>query len=140
MDTLISKRCPLCEDDIFGEVISSYSRAQALEDGQLIDVSEVAREAGLKWPTVVTAAVWAMVEDIPAGLRGSCQDRSGRLWDVVWMARCAAHDAPEGTDIMPYQLRLPTNGTRKSLVTLWLHCGPGDTTEPVLTIGLPEDF
>jgi len=127
-------------DDIFGEVISSYSRAQAIEDGQLIDVSEVAREAGLKWPTVVTAAVWAMIEDLPRGLRGSVQDISGRLWDVVWMARCAAHDAPAGTDLVPYQLRLPINGTRKSLVTLWLHCGPGDTPEPVLTIGLPEDF
>jgi len=132
MDTLI--------DDIFGEVISSYSRTQAIEGGQLIDVSEVAREAGLKWPTVVTAAVWAMIEDLPRGLRGSVQDISGRLWDVVWMARCAAHDAPAGAYLVPYQLRLPINGTRKSLVTLWLHCGPGDTPEPVLTIGLPEDY
>ena len=126
--------------DVFGDIISSYSRTRAIEDGQLIDVSEVAREAGFKWPTVVTAAVWAMIEDLPRGLRGSVQDVSGRLWNVVWMARCAAHGADGGTDLVPYQLRLPTNGTRKSLVTLWLHCGPGDTPEPVLTIGLPEDF
>jgi hypothetical protein len=48
--------------DVFGDIISSYSRTRAIEDGQLIDVSEVAREAGFKWPTVVTAAVWAMID------------------------------------------------------------------------------
>jgi hypothetical protein len=122
------------------EIISSYSRAQAIEDGQLVDVSEIAKEAGLRWPTVITAAVWAMIEDIPAGLRGSCQDVKGRLWDVLWMAKWAAHNAPDGTDLVPYELKLPTSGTRKVKVTLWLHCGPGDDPEPVLTIMTPEDY
>jgi hypothetical protein len=36
------------------EVISSYSRAQAIADGVLIDVSKMAKEAGFKWATVVT--------------------------------------------------------------------------------------
>jgi len=35
--------------DYFGEVISTYSRAQALEDGVLADVSEMAKEAGIKF-------------------------------------------------------------------------------------------
>ena len=34
----------------FGEVVYSYSRAQALADGVLIDVSDTAREAGFRWP------------------------------------------------------------------------------------------
>ena len=33
-------------EDIFGPVISSYSRVQAVEDGVLIDVTSMAREAG----------------------------------------------------------------------------------------------
>ena len=46
-------------DKTFGELISTYTRAQAIDDGVLIDVSDVAREAGLKYPTAVTQAVWA---------------------------------------------------------------------------------
>jgi hypothetical protein len=44
------------------EVISSYSRRDALEDGVLVDVSEFAKEAGFKWPLAVTRGVWAILE------------------------------------------------------------------------------
>lgn len=40
------------------EVTCTYSRAQALEDGVLVDVSETAREAGIKLPVALTATVW----------------------------------------------------------------------------------
>ena len=43
----------------FGEVISTYSRAQAIEDGVLIDAGSMASEAGFKWPVALTSAVWA---------------------------------------------------------------------------------
>ena len=38
------------------ELIASYSRAQAIADGQLIDISVLARIAGFKLHTVITAA------------------------------------------------------------------------------------
>jgi type I site-specific restriction endonuclease len=34
--------------DLFGEVIHSYTRADAIDDGYLVDVSDVAREAGFR--------------------------------------------------------------------------------------------
>ena len=34
--------------EIFGDVIYSYTRAQALADGVLVDVSERAKRAGIK--------------------------------------------------------------------------------------------
>ena len=40
------------------EVIYAYTRKDALNDGVQIDVSEVAREAGLKFPVYLTRAVW----------------------------------------------------------------------------------
>ena len=46
------------EHPLFGPVISAYTRAQAIADGVLVDVSEMAREAGLKHPTALTATVW----------------------------------------------------------------------------------
>ena len=43
-------------EDVFGPVISCYSRAQAIEDGVLVDVTNMAREAGFKWPVALTHA------------------------------------------------------------------------------------
>ena len=63
-------------------------RATDLADGVQIDVSEIAREAGLKFPVYLTRAVWESYVRVSDGVR--CQDEKGRLWDIVWMLRCAA--------------------------------------------------
>ena len=70
----------------FDPVISVYTRAQAIEDGILVDVSDTAREAGFKIPVAVTRSVWDRLVALPEGYLGF-QDESGRLWDVLWMAR-----------------------------------------------------
>ncbi|EQD71656.1 hypothetical protein B1B_04334, partial [mine drainage metagenome] len=51
--------------EIFGELLYSYSRADAIRDGVLVDVSERARRAGIKHPTACTAGVWALIECLP---------------------------------------------------------------------------
>jgi hypothetical protein len=61
-----------------------YSRADAIADGVLIDVSTVAREAGITYPVALTSAVWARCVTVPPGVE--CQDEAGRLWDVLWRA------------------------------------------------------
>ena len=45
--------------ELFGEVISTYSRAQAFEDGVLVDAGEMATEVGFRIPVALTAAVWS---------------------------------------------------------------------------------
>src|SRR5207244_10413661 len=70
------------------EVLYAYTRKNALADGEQIDVSAVAREAGLKFPVYLTRAVWESYVRVPKGVQG--QDEKGRLWDIVWMLRCAA--------------------------------------------------
>src|SRR4051794_36967081 len=40
------------------DLIHRYSRADALRDGVLIDVSPTAAEAGFRWPVALTRAVW----------------------------------------------------------------------------------
>ena len=74
------------------EIISTYTRAQAIEDGMLVDVTETAREAGFRYPVAMTSAAWSDCvawtdEDTQ---RQAPQDESGRLWDVLWMAKQAA--------------------------------------------------
>lgn len=48
-------------DSIFGELIYSYTRAQALADGELVDVSQTAIEAGFRVPVAITRALWAAI-------------------------------------------------------------------------------
>ncbi len=53
-------------------VIHMYTREQAIEDGQLIDVSETpeAKEAGFRIPVCLTAGVHALVQ-VPELLSGA---------------------------------------------------------------------
>ena len=74
-------------DDLFGDVIDQYTRAQAIDDGFLIDVTETAREAGISFPTALTSAVWAQCVTVPE--KAAWQDERGRLWDVLTMLRYA---------------------------------------------------
>ena len=119
------------------EVIYAYTRAQALADGVLVDVSQTAREAGFRYPVALTSAVWALIEDIPTSLQG-VEDTRGRLWDVLWMARLAAR---RGGEQILYSLILNrvVAGHRRRHLTLKMLCGPGDDAEPVITILLPDE-
>ena len=128
-------------DDLFGEVIHAYTRTQAIEDGELIDVSEVAREAGFKFPVAVTRNLWASWIEPDEKAKTYGQDVQGRLWDVLWMLLVAIRRSGDGEHIT-YQVLFqngPGNRTRHT-VTLWAICGPGDNAEPVITIMLPEDY
>ena len=49
----------------FAPVIFAYTRAQAIDDGILVDVSETAREAGFKIPVAVTRTVWNRLIALP---------------------------------------------------------------------------
>ena len=44
-------------------IFSTYSRAQAIEDGILVDVSDTAREAGFTIPVALTRTVWTYGDD-----------------------------------------------------------------------------
>ena len=59
------------------DLIHRHTRADALRDGVLIDVSAVAREAGIRYPVALTRAVWQRCVAVPPGV--ICQDEAGRL-------------------------------------------------------------
>src|ERR1019366_6309710 len=68
---LSSGKEPQMTNELFGEVISSYSRAQAIEDGVFVDVSATAKEAGIKFPVAMTRTVWGKYAEVPLGVK--CQ-------------------------------------------------------------------
>lgn len=119
------------------DIISIYTRAQAIEDGILIDVSELAKEAGFVAPVAVTNGVWSSVVVPPqkAKERGECE--TGRLWDVLYLASLQAKQTT-GNEVRFRILATNNRGTRK-LVQLKAVAGPGDKGELVITIMLPDE-
>jgi hypothetical protein len=82
-------------EEVFRPVISSYSRAQAIEDGFLVDMSEALVPCRFKYPvalsraayeaTIAAGGTWEPNGNgeslkLPAG-----QDVKGRAHDVFWM-------------------------------------------------------
>jgi len=128
---------------LFGAVVSTYTRAQALEDGVLIDAGPTAREAGFKWPVAITAAAWA---DCVAWTEADSerqvhQDQSRRLFDILYMAHHAIRVNRNGGDRVTFQLyRVSRDGrsTEAAATRLKLVVGPGVQGEPVVTISSPD--
>lgn len=119
------------------EIISRYTRADAIADGELIDVSEMAKEAGFKFPVALTRAVYQgyvvpSPEDIANG-----QDKEGRLWDTLWMLYVAIKSSNNGSRV-DYKVIYRMNEKNKT-ATLKALVHPGDQAEPVITILLPEE-
>jgi len=124
--------------NIFGEVIYSYTRADALTDGQLVDVSTTAREAGYRYHFAVTRALWDVLEIIPS--HTPWQDLEGRLWDCLMVGRMEIKKAPEGVSRLTFEVILSVEGSKRKYQTICLDIGPGDNAEPVFTMGFTEDF
>jgi len=131
-------------DSLFGEsdIVSIYSREQAIADGYLVDVSEISREAGFKFPVALTRTVWddCVEWDYKDTERQTYQDQEGRLWDVVYMAANAGRQSSSSE--LEYQLyRVPRGGRGKKarLISLKSQIGPGDNGEPVITIMKPDE-
>ena len=139
-------------EDFFGPVISSYTRADALADGMLVDVSEMAQEAGFVIPVAVTRSVWDECVDWPEeSEQGFGQSIDGRLWDVLFMAHWKIKSSREQSEDLLYQLNVIPKDTKAEtiteiddftgakLTTLKINIGPGDNAEPVITIMQPNE-
>ncbi|MCC6767322.1 MAG: hypothetical protein IT293_21950 [Deltaproteobacteria bacterium] len=115
-------------------VIHSYTRAQALADDVLVDVTEWAspREmvGGFRIPVAMTAAVWALCQ----APEESGESVRGRAHDVLWMASLAARRHINNDDRADFMVEIGGEA-----VALWLHVGPGDNGEAVATIMLQDE-
>jgi hypothetical protein len=127
------------------DLVHSYSRAQAIADGVLHDVSNVAKDAGFRIPVAMSTGLWAACvawTEADTERTGVPQDESGRLWDVLWMAGHAArvHRDHPGPRVNFKLMCVPRDGGRRALMReLSIHVGPGDCGEPVITLMLPDE-
>jgi hypothetical protein len=116
------------------DVIHTYTRAQALADGVLVDVSPLATEAGFRYRVAVTAAVWQILEP-SADLARLGQSATGRVWDVLQVLRAAIRHSGD-TDRIHFAPLFVLDAAHPTPqpVQLWALCGPGDDEAPVITV------
>lgn len=123
----------MSEDDI----IHRYTRAEAIADGVLVDVTPQGREAGFRHPVALTRAAWEAYVAVPAGAAG--QDEQGRLWDVLWMLRHASARSVPGISALRFTVYVRNGEVHPRPCELKAVCGPGDDLEPVITVLLPHE-
>jgi len=120
------------EDPVFGKVIYSYTRKQAIEDGVLVDITEMAKEAGIKYPVAITSTAffgYVALDPMPP-----TQDLKGRLWDLLHMFALAARRTSGEELLFKVLFVMNETGVEPQEVTLKAVCGPGDDPAPVITI------
>lgn len=116
----------------FGDRIYSYTRADAIRDGVLIDLSRLDIIRGhWRHPFACTYSVFQLLK-LAAKTEGS--DLVGLLHDVSFIAKIASQTRGARSDTVIFKAAI---GDRNQ--PLKLHIGPGDTPEPVLTLMLPDE-
>jgi hypothetical protein len=130
------------EESPFVEVIYAYIRAQAIEDGTLVDVTETAKVAGIKYPTAVTETLWNGYIELTHSLKDMGQSVQGRLWDVLFLFTLAAKTSSKGCSELFYKVNFlmeNENSCKLETVTIKAVCGPGDDSAPCITLMLENE-
>ena len=119
-------------------VIFSYTRAQAIEDGVLVDLTEWAAETGFKIPVACTSTVWHSYIVPPEGTKDLGQSERGRAHDLLWILYLTIRRS-RGVErkCIQFKVFFLQAPNRHETVELRVICGPGDEGEPVLTIMFP---
>ena len=120
------------------KVVYSYTRAQAIADGVLVDVTEQARQSGFKLPVAIGDNLFNGYIVPPDGLEGEGQSLEGRLHDVFEMLKAAAACRWNESRVM-FDVIFVMAPRMIQKVLILAVAGPGDNGEPVLTICMPED-
>ncbi|PFG45031.1 hypothetical protein ATJ97_0084 [Georgenia soli] len=136
------------------DVISTYTRTQALADGALVTLpAQLVGEAGFTCPIDMTAGAWADTvrwTDVEESAKpfGTGQDETGRAWDVLTMLRLslASHTKRTGAhrygDRIPVTLvRVPPSGTDTLPRPATLHAvlGADEDHTPTITLMRPDE-
>ena len=116
-------------------MIFAYTRQDAIDDGVFVDVSEMAKEAGIKFPVAVTSNLYNTYinpEPMPQG-----QDEKGRLWDLLWMFTRAARSGK--SSFISFQCLF---SEEEHPVKIWAVCEATSPTDPspAINIFLPSEY
>ncbi len=120
--------------DVYTEIFA-YTRAQALEDGVLADITPLAKEAGFIFPVAVTSRVFDLLNDTAQ----PGQSFEGRAWDLLTVLRFEIKKTKPG-DIIHFAPYFNTRENQDVVAQmLYAKCHPGDHLEPVVTVMFPDE-
>jgi|LNFM01.1.fsa_nt_gb hypothetical protein len=121
------------------EIISRYTRAEAMADGSLVEIPmETLQEFGITFPTAMTRAVWEENVRVPDTLLG-LQDESGRLADILVMFRLEAKRTNSAYLTFRVLILREAKENGHEEVTLKAVCDGGDDGHPVITIMMAHE-
>jgi len=111
-----------------------YTRQQAIDDGVFIDVSETAKEAGIRYPVAITSNLYNTWIKPTKRQIARGQSEQGRLWDVFTMFRFAAKNAKDS--FMEFSVRF---GRKRVKIWAVVEAQSPDDPSPAINVMLPED-
>jgi len=121
------------------DIIHSYTRAEALNDGLLIDVSKLATEAGFVIPVAVTRALYYqyLTPDDNFNLIGQSVD--GRTWDMLFLLRLQILQSKSDEQTTFFKVIFLTQPRVSQKIRLKAVIDGGDDGNPVVTIMLENE-
>lgn len=134
----MSDKNPFSEMDI----VYAYTRAQAITDGVLHEVTKAATQTGFKLPVAVTDTIWSKYIEVTPELEEYGQSTEARLLDVLMVLYFKIHSLPHDHTAsritFTVKFLMDPENEEYEEPELTADCGPGDHGEPVITILLPD--
>lgn len=146
------------------DYLHTYSRADAIEDGILVDLMQpslvhLVKQAGFRYPIAMTKTAFNRYVELDLLTETHGQDLTGRLWDILCMLSfviksnkkeseiffiftCLPNKKQETDDEYDYFLEVNAEKDFPSafrLCQLKAVCGAGDNNEPCITVMLPSE-
>ena len=122
------------------QLIRSYARLQAIEDEKPIDVSAIAREAGIKYRLFITRNLWDGYIDPAPQLQH--ENTTDRLRDTLnnLVAAIESTKNPGARIFFKVSYEMYFDGRRSTqVVKLKSILRPGYGSTPVITVMLPDE-
>jgi hypothetical protein len=138
---IVMTQMNIVDDSLFGGVvfIEGCSRAQAIDDGFLVDLMQgdfldVCKQH-FKFPIACTTTVFEIIKKAVENPKYA-NDYAGVLHDILYMSKVNSRSLSESIKLFQVIIR---GAGRKQIYTFKLCCGPGDSREPVITIMMPNE-
>ena len=123
----------------FGKAINRRTRAQALTNLEQFDVTSSAKDAGIRFPTFITRAVYDRYVAVPEG--GAEQDAVLKLWNLMGLTRMAIQQCQDEVGRVEVQLCVRNDNAVAGLVRFIVTVGPLDFDDavPAITTMMPGE-
>lgn len=118
------------------DVLSTYTRAQAVEDGVLVALpADLPATRLYKYPVACTAAVWAIIDKAVKNPR-CFNSLDGVVYDILFMSTARRKMLDPTTAL--FQVIIAGAGRQRNF-TFKMVCGPADDGSPCMTLMLPDE-